>query len=198
MSLQERMVRTINPHLVTFVGPGGAGKTTVGAFVAERLGIRFVDLDCRFADCVADISAHITRFGYDAYARENVRLYRSLLDECTSACVIALSSGFMTYRRDIDDEYASIRLAVEQSPKTFVLLPSLDCERCVAETVRRQLLRPFSRSATREEEVIRERFSVYVGLAAQKVETTRSLSVIVDEIVTLIVQRTEFTNPSAS
>jgi shikimate kinase len=97
--------------------------------------------------------------------------------------VVALSSGFMTYRRDIDDEYDRIRDNVEQSPTTFVLRPSLDRERCVSETVRRQVTRPFSRSAAREEEVIRERFALYVGLAAPKVETMRPIEDVVDEII---------------
>ncbi len=108
---------------ITLAGPVGAGKTTVGTLVAKRLGIAFVDLDRRFADRAQDVSAYITRFGYDDYARENVRLYRSLLDEGTNRCVIALSSGFMTYARNIHDEYASIRNAVEQSPTTFILIP---------------------------------------------------------------------------
>lgn len=140
---------------------------------------------------------YITSFGYDIYARENVRLYRSLLEEGTNRCVIALSSGFMTYSEQID-EYASIRLAVEQSRTTFVLVPSLDRERCVAETVHRQLRRPFGRSAAREEEVIRERFPIYVGVAAQTIETLRPVGVIVDEIVSLIRGRGDLRVPFAS
>jgi hypothetical protein len=103
----------------------------------------------------------------------------------------------MTYSEQID-EYASIRLAVEQSPTTFVLMPSLDRERCVVETVRRQLRRPFGRSAAREEEVIRERFPIYVGVAAQKIETLRPVGVIVDEIVSLIRGRGDLRVPFAS
>jgi shikimate kinase len=168
---------------VTLVGPGGAGKTTIGTLIAERLGIPFVDLDRRFTEGIGDIGARIKRFGYDAYARENVRLYRSLRGDGITPRVVALSSGFMTYPRDIDDEYARIRHDVERCPTTFVLLPSLDYERCVSETVRRQLMRTFSRSAAREEEVIRERFSLYFGLAATKVATMRPIGVVVDEIV---------------
>jgi len=41
---------------ITLIGPGGAGKTTVGALLAERLRIAFVDLDYRFADRSGDIS----------------------------------------------------------------------------------------------------------------------------------------------
>ena len=34
---------------ITLIGPGGAGRTTVGALIAKRLGIPLVDLDRRFA-----------------------------------------------------------------------------------------------------------------------------------------------------
>jgi hypothetical protein len=64
-----------------------------------------------------------------------------------------------------------------------VLVPSLDLERCVAETVRRQLRRPFARSAEREEAVIRERFARYVELPARQIETDRPIDVVVDELV---------------
>ncbi|HJZ73415.1 MAG TPA: shikimate kinase [Vicinamibacterales bacterium] len=168
---------------ITLAGPGGAGKTTVGTLVAERLGIAFVDLDRRFADCVGNISTYITRFGYDAYTHQNVHLCRSLLNEDTGRSVLALSSGFMTYAPQVHDDYARLRQAVEQCPTTFILIPSLDRERCVAETVRRQLSRPFARSAASEEAVIRERFPVYMALSARKIETMRTLPVIVDEIV---------------
>src|SRR5205823_11674200 len=72
---------------ITLIGPGGAGKTTVGALLAARLGIAFIDLDRRFAARAGDISEYITRFGYAAYARENVQTYRSLADDHLQACV---------------------------------------------------------------------------------------------------------------
>jgi shikimate kinase len=168
---------------ITLIGPGGAGKSTVGALIAERLGIASVDLDGRFADRAGDISEYINRFGYDAYARENVETYRSLLHEGSDPHVAALSSGFMTYSRNIHREYARLRRDVEQSPTTFVLIPSLNRELCVAETVRRQLARPFTRSPAEEEGVIRERFPIYVGLPSRKIETMRPLTTIVDELL---------------
>jgi shikimate kinase len=169
---------------ITLIGPGGAGKSTVAALVAERLGIVFVDLDRRFAGRAGDIGAYIGQFGYGAYVRENVETYRLVLEHETGSRVVALSSGFMTYPSDAHPEYARLRRDVEQSPTTFVLIPSLDRERCVEETVRRQLDRPFARSRTTEAAVIRERFPLYVGLTARKIETMRPLPVIVDEIVT--------------
>jgi len=168
---------------ITLIGPGGAGKSTVAALIAERLSITFVDLDRRFADRAGDISEYINRFGYDAYTRENVETYRVLLQESRGLCVAALSSGFMTYRQDIHPEYVRLRRDVEQSTTTFVLIPSLDYRRCVAETVRRQLTRPFAGSPTKEEAVIRERFRIYVDLPNRKIETMQPLQVIVDEIV---------------
>jgi shikimate kinase len=168
---------------ITLIGPGGAGKTTVGALLAERLRIAFVDLDYRFADRAGDISEYITRLGYAAYARENVQAYRSLADDQQQACVVALSSGFMTYPLDIHPEYPRLRQAIAQSRTTCVLIPSLDREVCVAETVRRQLTRPFARSAAREEAVVRHRFPIYVGLSARKIETMRPPTAVVDAIL---------------
>jgi len=176
----------VNAHRsIALIGPGGGGKTTIGALIAERLGIEFFDLDRCLAERVGDISEYINRLGYEAYARANIETYRGLSHNPSASRVMALSSGFMTYPQDIHPEYADLRNELEQSPTTFVLIPSLDPERCVAETIRRQMTRPFSRSAAREDTVIRERFPIYVGLRNRKVETMRSLAAIVDELVSL-------------
>jgi ATP-dependent protease Clp ATPase subunit len=44
---------------VTLIGPGGAGKSTVGAPFAERMDNTFVDLDQRFGARAGDISEYI-------------------------------------------------------------------------------------------------------------------------------------------
>ena len=69
------------------------------------------------------------------------------------------------------------------SEATFVLLPSLKVDDCVCEIVRRQLTRPFARSATAEEAVIRGRFAIHIGLKARKVETMRSPVETAEEIL---------------
>ena len=169
--------------MIRLIGPGGAGKSTIGALLAERLEVLFVDLDRHFADRVGDISEYIDRHGYDAYARENIEAYCSLLREAVCPGVVALSSGFMTYANDAHPEYGRIRREIEECAQTFVLLPSLNLECCVAETVRRQVARPFGRSPEREEAVIRTRFEIYMALPMQKVETMRATAASVDEIL---------------
>ena len=157
--------------MIQLIGPGGAGKSTVGAALALRLGCPFHDLDREFERRRADIDAFIGARGYEAYARENVAVYLELVPHLPGS-VLALSSGFMVYPASVHPAYAAVTEAIARSRTTVVLLPSLDRETCVAETVRRQLGRPFGRrDPAREEVVIRERFDRYKSLAALKVET---------------------------
>jgi shikimate kinase len=169
--------------MITLIGPGGAGKSTIGALLAQRLDLSFVDLDRHFAGRAGDISEYIGRYGYDAYGRQNIEAYCSLFRGNIRPDVVALSSGFMTYAGDAHPEYGRIRRDVAQCADTFVLLPSLNRELCVAETVRRQVARPFGRSPEREEMVIRARFELYMALPTRKVETMRPPAAIVGEIL---------------
>ena len=169
--------------MIRLIGPGGAGKSTIAALLAERLGVPFVDLDRQFAGRAGDIGEYIRRHGYDAYARENVETYCSLSRRWIRPAVVALSSGFMTYARDVHLDYRHVRRELEECARTFILLPSLDRDLCVAETVRRQIARPFGRPPEREEAVIRTRFEIYMAFPMRKIETMRPPAAIVDEIL---------------
>ena len=170
--------------MIRLIGPGGAGKSTAGSLLAERLGVRFVDLDERFGASVGDISKYIEFRGYNAYAAKNVHVYADVIRAVVSQeWVLALSSGFMAYREDIHPAYVHFRRDITESPTTFVLLPCLDFETCVAETVRRQLDRSFRRSVEREEQVIRARFALHRDLPVTKVETMRPIADVVDALV---------------
>ena len=172
--------------MIRLIGPGGAGKSTAGALLAQRIGVAFFDLDEEFITNAGDISQYLDAHGYDAYAARNVKVYFALTAAAGREAVVALSSGFMTYRPDIHPDYQGCRREIASNPSTFVLLPSLDFETCVAEVVRRQLIRPFARSAEREEQVIRTRFPVYVNALARKVETRRPVGEVVDELIAVM------------
>ena len=172
--------------MIQLVGPGGSGKTTAGASLAERLDVPFVDLDAEFAASIGGISDFLDTHGYEAYAQRNVSLYAVLVGEQVRPGVVALSSGFMTYPDDVHPDYVRWRERVASSTSTLVLLPSRDLESCVAETVRRQLRRPFARSAEREECVIRARFPIYASLPAAKIETMQPLDAVIAELLTVL------------
>lgn len=169
--------------MIRLIGPGGAGKSTVGAALAHFLALPFLDLDREFSAQHGDIDQYITSRGYQAYASANVEMY-CVIVSAEREGVLALSSGFMTYLSTIHQRYSEVRREIAESPTTFVLLPSLDLECCVVETVRRQLMRPFSRRvAAREEAVIRDRFGTYVSVTAPKIETMRPPADVAAEIV---------------
>ena len=169
--------------MIRLVGPGGAGKSTAGAALAQQLGVPFFDLDRWLEAREGGIDALIAARGYAAYARANVEAYRDLVRRARRG-VLALSSGFMAYPRDVHPRYAALRSRLGRAAGTFVLLPSLAPATCAAETVRRQLARPFGRrDAGREEAVIRERLGIYAALRAPKVETMRPPEAVAADLV---------------
>jgi hypothetical protein len=104
-----------------------------------------------------DISAYLASYGYQAYANRNVQVYLDVLRSISEGTVLALSSGFMTYRADTHPAYRGISREVIASRSTVVLLP---------------------------EQVIRERFGVYWALPTKKLETSRPIDAVVDDLVT--------------
>ena len=157
--------------MIHFIGAGGSGKSTTGRMVAKFLGWPFLNLDRLFDKEHDNIDDFIARQGYAAYAAANVETYLQV--NANELGVFAVSSGFMTHPDTIHVSLPAIRRCVVARPSTFVLLPSIDLELCVAEKLRRQRTRrlPRRRSDSREDEVIRERFQVYVGLPLRVITT---------------------------
>jgi shikimate kinase len=172
--------------VIHLIGPGGAGKSTTGRIVADLLRCPFHDLDRRFEEWHGDIDEVIRVGGYAAYAQLNVDVYCAITPH--EPTVLAMSSGFMTYPDSIHPEIAAVRRSIVSQSSTFVLLPSLELEECVKETIRRQRERPLQHHRTdgREEAVIRERFPIYAALPARKVSTMRQPPEIAAEILTLL------------
>jgi shikimate kinase len=174
--------------VIHLIGPGAAGKATVATRLAEMVGCPCFDLDARFTAHHGNIDRFIQHRGYASYATANVTAYAEL--DPDDPGVIALSSGFMTYPDASHPQYGSIRQSIIMNASTFVLLPSLDLETCVAETVRRQLQRVglTRRSPAGAEAVIRARFSLYMAIPARHVVTMRGTDEIAAELASQLLR----------
>lgn len=171
--------------MIHLVGPGGAGKSTVAPLLAALLGVPSYDLDAHFTTTHGSVDEFVAAHGYRAYATANVRAYFGLAT--AGGGVAALSSGFMVYPRDVEPRYAVLRAALAVSSTTVVLLPALELEACVAETVRRQVSRGAGRTTARQAEAkIRERFARYAALPARRVATARPPEAVAAEIAALV------------
>ncbi|WP_170043878.1 shikimate kinase [Paraburkholderia acidicola] len=158
-----------NLPLAHLIGPGGAGKTTIGSILADRLNWRFVDMDQCFLSSLGNIAEFIERNGYVEYARHNVQLYEQLKREVTEPTICAVSSGFMTYPLDITPRYPSIRDYIEADVLTALLLPTFDLESCSNLIVARQLSRPYLKANEADElRKIRDRFPVFMRLNCER------------------------------
>jgi hypothetical protein len=81
------------------------------------------------------------------------------------------------------------RWRIAESSTTFVLLPALDLETCVAEIVRRQVHRPLGLVASREQAKLSDRFTIYMALPAPKVTTLQAPDAVVAEIISVLQRR---------
>ncbi|WP_244113543.1 shikimate kinase [Burkholderia cepacia] len=155
--------------LVHLIGPGGAGKTTVGAIVAERLNWRFVDVDRCFLAEHGNIADFIRERGYAEYASHNVRLYEQLKRDLSAPAICAVSSGFMLYPDDVAPAYPALRRDIEEDGLTALLLPSFDLERCAKTVVARQMSRPYlNANGADEMRKIRDRFPAFMRLNCRR------------------------------
>ena len=155
--------------LVHLIGPGGAGKTTVGAIVAERLNWRFVDVDRCFLAEHGNIADFIRERGYAEYASHNVRLYEQLKRDLSAPAICAMSSGFMLYPADVAPAYPALRRDIEEDGLTALLLPSFDLERCAKTVVARQMSRPYLNANEADEmRKIRDRFPAFMRLNCRR------------------------------
>ncbi len=158
IDISQRRAWTGTP-LVFIVGPGGAGKTTVGRLLVPILGRYLIDLDATFCSRVGQIDQYIRSAGYVAYKQANSRLARRLADEAPGPAVMVTSSGFLSLDNPPETLAQNTRLVAEGY--SICLLPDADPGIAGDIIVARQLQRGFSREAARERRTIGERFATY-------------------------------------
>lgn len=181
--MPDARIVAAHASILHLIGPGGAGKTSVGPLLAQRLGMRFIDLDACFLAVAGDITAVIRSDGYAAYVRRNVAVYFETRDGLTAPAVLALSSGFMTYPEDIEPRYPALLRALCADPLTALLLPAFDCEACVEMIVRRQLARPYlPGDRASEERRIRQRFPLFAALPCARFQSDVAPDVLAQQM----------------
>ena len=126
--------------MIFLVGPGGAGKSSVGPLLADLLQVTFVDLDTEFCGEVADIPTYIRERGYRAYCEANAVLAESIVNGSSGDLVLATSSGFLVH--DGCDDIVERNLALIRRTGTSVYLqPARDLDGAATVLAFRQVRR---------------------------------------------------------
>jgi shikimate kinase len=152
-----------NPAALFLVGPGGVGKSTLGAVLAPALGRAFIDLDSEFTARIGPIGDFIRGRGYPRYAAENSALAQALVQAATEPLVFVASSGFLA--SDASPDLLTANLALVRAGYAITLSPAEDIEAAAAIVVERQLGRGFGLEREREGRIFRTRFGAYWNLA---------------------------------
>jgi len=142
----------------------GAGKTTVGKTLAERLGWSFYDLDEAIEQREGKSIAQIfERLGENTFRKIETAALKDLLRRSQDDCIIALGGGAFTQLGN--------RKALEKAGAVTVLLsaPVEELERRCQAAGR---ARPLARNKTRFKQLFQERQQAY-ALAQFRVETLK-------------------------
>lgn len=95
IDIDERRRWKGNGHLL-LIGPGAAGKSTLGSILAPMLNRYLVDLDQEFGRRHGQIDEFIGAEGYDRYKLLNSVLAEEIAAASEYEMVLVTSSGFLT------------------------------------------------------------------------------------------------------
>jgi shikimate kinase len=154
---------------IFLIGPGGAGKSTVGKFLSDILGYIVVDLDNEFCERIINIREYIKSHGYESYLEKNSLLLKNLLIEHSEHnTLFILSSGFLStdIRSDIVDENKRV---LSEHGFSVLIMPSRNYDEAMECIVDRQLNRGFSLVRKKEEEKFSQRFNEYIEMGNLKI-----------------------------
>lgn len=166
---------------IFLIGPGGVGKSTCGALLADLLGYKFIDLDNEFNSRLANITTYIKTSGYEKYCFANSKLFYELLETAEANFVFALSSGFLVHE-NLDDLTQKHQQTLKDLGISVLLLPSESLEHSTKVIVPRQLQRGFGLNADTEKTKFIRRFPIYKNLGDLKIFSTEQPKIIAEII----------------
>lgn len=154
------------PRAVFLVGFMGAGKTSVGRALGEKLGWPFEDLDDRIQRHEGRSIEEIFReSGETAFRRAEHSALRALLSEPASPRVVALGGGAFA-----QEENAAL-LRSHGLPVVFLDAPVEELfRRCTEQRLEQELDRPLARDQGHFAELYEARRALYLA-AGRRVET---------------------------
>lgn len=144
---------------IFFIGPGGVGKSTVGALVAEKLGYACIDIDLEFCKRIALIPHYVRDEGYAKYCEASSTLTEKLLEEFPTKTILITPSGFLVHEES--PHLVQKHLEIIKQGTSVLLLPSTDINEATNIVVSRQLSRWDDTNHEREEKAFRRRFPIY-------------------------------------
>ncbi|MFC7406173.1 shikimate kinase [Georgenia alba] len=163
---------------LVLVGPPGAGKSTVGARVAERLGLTFTDTDQLLADRGgADVGTLMVDLGEEAFRELEADVVAHALD---GRDVVALGSGAVASARD--------RLTALAAAGTAVVFLDVSLS-AGAPRVGLNVPRPVALGSARAQlaAMAQERRPLYAAVATRTVDTSeRDVESVVDEVAQIL------------
>jgi shikimate kinase len=172
---------------LAIIGPGGAGKSSLGTQLAPLLNHAVTDLDHEFSRRIGDIGAFIRDEGYETYKLRNSALATQIMSELAAPTLLVASSGFLSS----DNPKAALdanRQLIERC-YSICLLPSRDIVESIGVIVERQSTRPFALNNAHEESTIRARYPIYAREGDLLVFSMEPSSDIAAAIVRLLTTR---------
>ena len=166
---------------IALIGAPGSGKSTVGALLAERLGVGFIDVD-------AAIEAHDGRMIREIFAEDGEPAFRALEREATLALLAAGGVVSLGGGAPLTPEIADA-LAGDGVETVWLQVDARNAAQRIGLDDGRPLLAGGGLRATLIK-LMNQRTPVYAGTARHHVDTSgRAPAEIVDDIVAALGDR---------
>ena len=166
---------------IFIIGPGGVGKTTCGAILANLLGYSFIDLDKEFNKRVANTGNFINTHGHEKYCLMNSKLFYKILSQHLQNFVFSLSAGFLDHE-NMNELTLKHKQTLKESGITILLLPFDSLDKSMEIVVKRQLMRGFGLTKDREEVKFIQRFPRYKVLGDIKIFSYDKPEIIAEQM----------------